>query len=74
VVGEGVEESAAGAGHALAAEAVDLDAGVSGLECADEVGPVKVAAGFAGANEETHRWHPAFLERYPIGPGGRSHE
>src|SRR5438876_1155517 len=53
-VGEPEQESGAGRLHPLAAEAADPDSRRPGLQRADEVGAVQVAARLAGANEDVH--------------------
>ena len=54
VLAEGVEQPAAGLGHALAAEALAADAGQPLPQGPDQVRPVQVAARLAGADEQSH--------------------
>ncbi len=52
---EGIQQATAGRRHAFAAKAVDRQVGLTPPQGVDEVGPVQIAAGFARADEQTHR-------------------
>jgi hypothetical protein len=53
-----VEEPAAGGSHAIPAESVDVEVWLTPTKGVDEIGAVKIAAGFARADEQTHKEHP----------------
>jgi hypothetical protein len=70
-IAERIEQTTAGGGHALAAEAVDFDPRLAAAQSVKEVSAVKIAAGFARADEQTHEKASLPLEKEQTAVSGR---